>query len=310
MKRPLVNCARVDIRAIDRAVQALIDSVGYGDPQQTYAAYKTLRESGAAAIPALSDAIRLIVRQTKNSSVLSDCLSALLSVLSEIDNASFRSIVNELRGASSVSFFLPMLESAVRSIGESYTEYMIHGIRVLEAKSLEAQRIRRHLERWLRTVPNEDLAGINLIKIVSGEQIERLGSYLPTLCNIQIRWFNTHSRLNPMSYLNLNIIRNVMYHEIGHHVFRHSFCESKADEKQASDYADYLMARSDDPVFRVIRTIFGNPRKPHQKPDRQEIDCGESSGLESHKILRRRNDGVINGARREHQKSRRRRPSR
>jgi hypothetical protein len=68
-------------------------------------------------------------------------------------------------------------------------------------------------------------------------------------------WDNPYSKLNPLSWLNSFIIESTLYHEIGHHVHRHTFGQDPDQEKEANDYSDKIMLNSSHMFSRIMRAI-------------------------------------------------------
>ena len=65
-----------------------------------------------------------------------------------------------------------------------------------------------------------------------------------------------------MAWLNNFIIENTLYHEVGHHVHRHTFGQDAEQEKQADEYSDRLMANSGHLIFRIARLLRGRRGSP------------------------------------------------
>jgi hypothetical protein len=243
---------------------AFIKACAEQDLERTLCAYRKLLEAGNAAVPVIVDAIKELTRNTApHNSTEARCVTGLFSILNDLDELLARALVQEfeIRGLS--SSILYVLQSICRFTKADYSQYTVLGIRVFEHKGVrKRQLIRPHLERWLRAVPETDLVGIGWITIVGKERMEPLGNYIPGLCSINLVWDNPYSKLNPASYVNLYTMQNVLYHEIGHHVYGHSLGRNQRGETDANKYADYVMSLSSRLHFRLIRAVFGSPRRP------------------------------------------------
>src|SRR5215475_3423710 len=126
-----------------------------------------------------------------------------------------------------------------------YTQYDVCGVKVFEHKKLVTkQNVRSRLEQWLKNIPIEDLKEIDRIYIVRSKDMTPLGSYRPILYVINLVWDSPSSWWSPMSWLNNFVIEIVLYHEIGHHVHRHTFGEDSDQEKEADKYSGRIMANS------------------------------------------------------------------
>ncbi len=51
------------------------------------------------------------------------------------------------------------------------------------------------------------------------------------------------------------VIESVLYHEIGHHVHRHTFGQDPDQEKEANDYSDKIMFNSSHVLYRIMRAV-------------------------------------------------------
>jgi hypothetical protein len=99
------------------------------------------------------------------------------------------------------------------------------------------------LERWLKSVPDEDLEAIERIYILRKEDIAAWGNYAPILYCINLAWDNPCSRWNPISWIDKFNMELTLYHEIGHHVHRHTFGQDPEQEDAADKYAKRIMAQ-------------------------------------------------------------------
>jgi hypothetical protein len=70
---------------------------------------------------------------------------------------------------------------------------------------------------------------------------DKAGSYMPILFTIDLVWCNPFSRHDPFSWILLQKIERTLYHEIGHHVHRHSIGQIPEQEQEADAYARRLM---------------------------------------------------------------------
>jgi hypothetical protein len=242
---------------LNRALRTLIRGLTQNNLNETYDAYKALSKAGTNAIPLIEDAIhqsswRKIRRANEVRYVV-----GLMSVLHDIDEAESRRIASELKRNGCDPSLGVQLDSICRFTTDDYRQYALSDIRVFEHNRLSPkQMIQKRLEGWLKNVPKTHLTEIGRIYILRREDMTVLGWYVPVLCNISLAWDNPYSIHNPLSYLSLYIIETVLYHEIGHHVFRHTFGQEEKQEKEANEYADYLMLRSNRLLFRILREIF------------------------------------------------------
>lgn len=113
----------------------------------------------------------------------------------------------------------------------------------------------KYPNEMLKNVPIEDLKEIDRIYILRSEDLNSRGTYTPILYVIDLVWDNPSSRWSPMSWVNNFIIESVLYHEIGHHVHRHSFWLHPDQEKEADKYSDSVMTNSNHLLFSICRLL-------------------------------------------------------
>jgi hypothetical protein len=184
----------------------------------------------------------------------------LVSVLHDIDEIESRKAAKQLKQNGCDVSIAHILDSVCRFTITEYAQYNVSGIRVFQHKKLSVKHlVQPKLEKWLRNVPTEDLSAIERIYVLRPGDLDALGTYTPILCSIKVIWDNPCSRLNPLSWVNLFIIEGTLYHEIGHHIHRHTFGQDEDQEKAANKYSDHTMANSDHLPFKIMRTLFGPP---------------------------------------------------
>ena len=140
---------------------------------------------------------------------------------------------------------------------KDFIRYDVRGVKIFEHKRLVTrQNVKQRLEQWLKPVPSADLDQLERIYVLPKSDLEALGSYKPVLFCINLAWDNPSPRWSPMSWMNNFIIESTLYHEIGHHVHRHTFGQDPEQEADAENYADRIMAYSSSHfLFRVARVL-------------------------------------------------------
>ncbi len=93
------------------------------------------------------------------------------------------------------------------------------------------------------------------IYIVRDEDIEALGTYMPVLNCVSLRWENNYKESSLLFKGKMLGIEKVFYHEIGHHVHRHTFGKDPDQEKEANEYAFKIMQQSHLNLDRAARFI-------------------------------------------------------
>ena len=234
-------------------LSVFIRALTQDDPTDLYERHKALHAIGKAAIPAIREAILkgdwARVRYPNQIRYI----TGLVLLVHDLDERESDDVRREIakRGCD------PALARILDSIGSfkrsDYVEYNVCGATIFEHRRIRTkQDVKRRLERWLNVVPIPDLAKIERIYVLRKEDLNALGAYAPVLCCINLVWDNPSFRWSPMSWINNLEIEHSLYHEIGHHVHRHTFGHDPRQEDAASAYAATIIAeRSGHVVFRA-----------------------------------------------------------
>lgn len=242
---------------ISRSLKTLIRGLTQDDVTEMYKAYKGLYAAGPAAIPQIREA--LFKANWSNVKYPNEIryIAGLATLIHDLDESESEKIRIEIIGSGCN----PVVARILNSIGgfklKDFIHYDVRGVKIFEHKRLVTkQNVKLRLEQWLKPVPGEDLDQIERIYVLSKSDLEALGSYKPVLFCINLAWDNPSPRWSPMSWLNNFIIESTLYHEIGHHVHRHTFGQDPEQEAEAENYADRIMAYSSSHfLFRVGRVL-------------------------------------------------------
>ena len=101
-------------------------------------------------------------------------------------------------------------------------------------------------------MPTPDLDDIHRLYLVPRRDAIADGTYTPILFTIMVVW---NSRLNSDNLFArpvLMSIRHTLYHEIGHHVHRHTFGQDPDQEREANQYAANLLGKQ----YPVLALVF------------------------------------------------------
>ena len=249
--------ANVADQSISRSLKTLIRGLTQNDVTETYQGYKALFQVGSAAIPHIRDAVSKSKWSTVKYPNEIRYISGLVTLVHDIDESEAEKITSELKSHGCDPVVARILDSISSFTLNDYVQYDVCGVKIFEHKRLvTTQNVKQRLELWLKPVPNADLEEIERIYVLREEDLKVLGNYKPILFRINLAWDNPSSRLNPMSWLNNFMIESTLYHEIGHHVHRHTFGQDPDQEEAAEKYADQVMAnRSSHLLFRVGRFL-------------------------------------------------------
>jgi len=252
--------------AVEAALTTLIRGLTLRNRDKVYAGHRDLCRIGVPAIPQIRHAIEQSNWSKVQSSSQLRYVTGLVSVLHDIDEAESDRIVKQLKRNGCDVSVAGALDS-IRAFTADYTQYETRGIRIFEHKDLAVKRIvRPMLEKWLMNVPQEDLTDVERIYVMRPGDLKASGNYTPILFSINLVWDNPCSRWNPFSWVFLLAIESTLYHEIGHHLHRHTFGQDSVQEAEANKYSNYLMlSKSSQWIYRVGRLIVDIPSRPDRK---------------------------------------------
>lgn len=242
---------------ISRSLKTLIRGLTQDDLTEMYKGYKALFAVGPAAIPQIREAI--FKAKWSNVKYPNEIryIAGLVTLIHDLDESESDKIRIELKSNGCGQVVTRILDSIGSFKLKDYIRYDVCGVKIFEHKRLVTrQNVKQRLEQWLKPVPGEDLDQIERVYVLPKEDLEALGSYAPGLFCIKLAWDNPSPRWSPMAWLNNFIIEGTLYHEIGHHVHRHTFGQDPEQEADADDYADRIMAyNSSHFLFRVGRVL-------------------------------------------------------
>ena len=256
---------------ISAALKILLRGLTQNNLNEIFAGHKALYKIGAPAIPYINDVIQqsnwVKIRFPNEIRYI----TGLVSVLHDIDEIESRRTAKQLKQNGCDVSIAHSLDSVCRFTIGDYAQYNLSGISIFQHKRLSVKHpVRPKLEKWLRNIPKVDLSEIERIYVLQRGDLDALGTYTPVLCSINLVWDNPFSRLNPLSWLNLFMIESTLYHEIGHHIHRHTFGQDDDQERAADKYSDRTMANSHHLPFKIMRTLTG----PLPAPDRKRKIAG------------------------------------
>jgi hypothetical protein len=247
---------------IARGLRTLIRGLTQHNLEEAYEGYKALYKVGAPAIAQVREAIFKSNWSKLKYGNEVRYISGLVSLIHDIDEAEARRVTDRLKSGDCAPAVARILESVCSFALSDYTRYSLRGVKIFEHKGLVTrQDVRARLERWLKNVPAEDLREVERVFILRKEDLTGLGDYTPILYRINLVWDNPSQRWSPMSHVNNFIIERALYHEIGHHVHRHTFGQDLEQEAAAEEYADRIMARSGHWFAKVGRLLGAQSNK-------------------------------------------------
>ena len=133
------------------------------------------------------------------------------------------------------------LQQTLRFSIANYRQTYFGEILILEEKTVdERYSASSYVRSWLSTVPSKDLVGISRIYIITSHvDFDFLGSYTPHIAKIALVWDDSLSPANPLVGLLRLANRQTLYHEVGHHRFKHNYGygQDPIQERVADEYA-------------------------------------------------------------------------
>jgi hypothetical protein len=252
---------------IRTSLKTLIRGLTQGNRSEEYEGYKALYKIGAPAIPQIRDAIiQSNWSKVKRPNEIR-YVSGLVSLLRDINEAEAGGVARQLIENGCDNTVKQLITSICSFTLTDYLMYDIRSIKVYEHKELFKHDVRSKLERWLNNVPDKDLKEIERIYVVTDDGRDTAGSYRPILFTVELVWYYPFSRYVPFSWLLLLNIEYTLYHEIGHHVHRHSFGQILEQEQEADSYAGRLMKISHPVLGKIgygvnkVLLLFGLKKK-------------------------------------------------
>jgi hypothetical protein len=225
-------------------LKTLMRGLSQRNLRETYNAYRALYMIGEPAVPQIRESLlKSNWTEIKNAGE-AWYVSGLLNLLHDISEAEAERVAGQIISAGCDMGIRRVVESIGSFKQSDYVIYVAHGVTVYEHKGLADQAVRSKLIRWLKNIPEEDLAEIERLYVIPPDDRKSMGSYTPTLFNVTLVWLNPFSRRNPLSWLAFVGIQHTLFHEVGHHFHRHTWGEIPEQEEEANAYANRLLWRS------------------------------------------------------------------
>ncbi len=258
--------------AINRAIRETKKGLLTWDTKLAGAGFRKLSAIGRDAAPVLLyELSRLNLNKIglPGHTALLTGLAAILHDISEDDSIPFLEEALSRRHHPVNGSVLGVIGRHRRS---QYRTVDINGIEVLESKGIDKRHeATRHVLRWLRKLPEEDIAGITRIFIIDEKpEQDFLGSYLPYTCVVTLVWRTFGHPNIPIQGMNRFLLERTFYHEIGHHKLKHKEVGQVPEQEEAAERYAYQKLGENHPVLRatgkLIRLIFRGktPRSIHE----------------------------------------------
>jgi hypothetical protein len=184
-------------------------------------------------------------KTTRCCAHLSEMDTPVVSLVRDINEDRGDALIAKLIGNGCHDAIKGILHSLSRFSVKDCERYRLEGIEVLSEKGIDfGADLPSLLSRWLQNVPIPDKEGIVRILVVEDKNLhDAQGTYTPYLAMIVLGWPKEISRIPIIGRLFRLYMENVFYHEIGHHVHKHTFGKDKMQEDEANHYAYSIMRR-------------------------------------------------------------------
>jgi hypothetical protein len=247
---------------IEEDIKIGIKTMSRGLMQKNYPiafqGYKKLYEIGQPVVPHIQELLLSINwEKSKKYTELSVYTMGLFSLARDISESDSTIISKHLFQNGCPQHIKALINSKCRFLKEDYKIYKIGEVEVLEHKEIKSKgSIASHIENWLNNVPPKDLNGISRLYIVNKNNIENAqGTYMPELFTIALLWNNPFKEGSLGFKMYCTVFESTLYHEIGHHAYRHKFGVDSDQEKEADRYSSKIMKKKH-PFMHIVSIIF------------------------------------------------------
>ena len=247
----------MDSERIEATFGKLMRGLAHMSGELIYSGYRELYELGPAAVPALERRIFQANWKTVTRPEATRMQTALVSLLHDIDEARSRDVIGRLLEQDCHPALRGALQNISRYDGSNFRTREIRGVPVLVAREIDvSEDVPFHMERWLANVPTGDLGGIVRIYVVPRRLMQdAAGYYMPFLSTITVYWKDSRLGSKSLAWLARVSVEHTLYHEIGHHIHRHTFGQDPEQEKEADRYANARLSVSHPFLTAAARAI-------------------------------------------------------
>ncbi len=233
--------------------------LGQNSGNEIYRAHRALYHIGTPVIKHIKEYIQGLDLSVASNPIQAHLISGMFNLLRDIDEEEAQKLAKDIVGKECAPVIARLLKGICEFSVNNYRRYKIGQILVFESNNLAICKQRTNLlTEWLNVVPEADLEDIHRLYVVSRKEIEKdiQGNYMPILFVISIKWWNPLSTNSVVSWPFKYIVQFTLYHEIGHHVHRHTFGNDPDQERQANNYAARLMRKAHPSTSWLIRLLW------------------------------------------------------
>ena len=251
----MLNQTEID-QDIKKCLRVLSRGLMQADYTTAYKGYKALYQIGAPALPVLSDLAINSDWSNKKYKELSRYVTGIFSLIHDIDEDEADRVYQSMISNGAPDHIRVQLKSICAFSLKGYKHYNCRDIDVYEHKGIVSKcEIKPHIQKWLTNLPTNDLSGIHRIYIVRPDDIKYAGTYTPVLFKITLVW-NNRFREGSLAFNFFSIYtEKVLYHEVGHHIHRHTFGKLPDQEKEADRYAAKILRREHPRLYWFVKGL-------------------------------------------------------
>ncbi len=243
---------------IQKHLKSLSFGIMQGSYEQVYKAHHALYDIGAEALPAIEEKLLQQSWEDVEHGARIGQLIAMLNLIHDMDEERAKTVGEQIRKAG-CSIKVDRRIAAITTFTlDNFNCFEVAGMKIFQSKQLGKQAaFEKRLKKWLAVVPEADLSQVERLYLVPKSDSDYLGYYMPILCKVVVEWDMNGSYLNPLSWIELFLIKKTFYHEIGHHVHGHTFGQDPDQEKEADRYAAKLLFKSHPIFMGILKKLIG-----------------------------------------------------
>lgn len=254
------DCAMINMNIDYASIHHNFKKLSRGLMQRSYPvafeAHKNLYKIGAPVIPLLRQKLLELDWSDSKYKELSDYVSGLYSLLHDLDEDEANYVCDTIISNNCPKHIKAILQAVNQFSVKNYERYKLRGIEVFEHKLIYPKcDIRFYIDKWLGNVPERDLESISRIYVITADKIGAAGTYTPVINAIALLWENRFKDKSLLFKLSALCIEKILYHEIGHHKYRHNFGTDADQEREADRYAYGIMQKFH-PFLYVLAKMF------------------------------------------------------
>ncbi len=221
-----------------------------------YQGYNALYRIGEPAIPHLKEIILKTDWSSTKYRELSLYLTGLVCLIHDISENEGKQVIRHIVTNGCSPHVKALLDSLSQFSEKDFIKYNVGHVAVLEHKEIIAKcAIRPLIEKWLGNIPEHDSRELVRILIVRNQDLDAAGAYTPMLHKITLAWDDTSAANSLALKLFLLSTEHTFYHEIGHHICRHTFGQDPVQEKEAENYAAKIMSKAHPRIGRLVKLL-------------------------------------------------------